>query len=325
MERTNTIIDVDGIRVGHAQDILGITGCTVVFCEHPAIGGVDQRGGAPGTRETDLLHPMHMVNHVDAILLTGGSAYGLDAAGGVMRYLEEIERGFPVGVGVVPIVPGAVIFDLGVGSPTTRPDAAMGYAAAANAVSASVKHCEVGNAGAGTGATVGKLLGITQAMKSGIGSASIEILPGLMIGALFVVNAFGDIVDPANGALLAGVRSSETGKPVGTLNLMKGLAAQQFAAQAGTNTVIGVVATNATLTKEETNKLAQMAQDGIGMTVRPAHTMYDGDTIFSLATGFINTDFNLVSAFAAEVVSQAILNAVRSAKSLGDLPGLAGE
>ncbi|NSW53123.1 MAG: P1 family peptidase [Anaerolineae bacterium] len=320
MERTNSIIDVDGIRVGHAQDASGITGCSVVYCEHPAVGGVDQRGGAPGTRETDLLRPMHMVSHVDAVLLTGGSAYGLDAAGGVMRRLEEIERGFPVGVGVVPIVPAAVIFDLGVGSPTTRPDNAMGYAAASDAIDGNSKSCPVGCVGAGTGATVGKLLGMEHAMKSGIGSASIEILPGLMIGALVVVNAFGDIIDPADGSLVAGVRSPETGQPAGTLALMQALAGAQFAAQAGTNTVIGVVATNAKLSKEETNKLAQMAQDGIAMSVRPAHSMFDGDTLFALSTGLVKVDFNLVGAFAAQVTAAAILNAVHSARSLGALP-----
>lgn len=325
MQKTNTITDVDGILVGHAQNPGALTGCTVVLCEQPAVGGVDQRGGAPGTRETDLLRPMHMVSHIDAILLTGGSAYGLDAAGGVMRYLEERERGFPVGVGVVPIVPGAVIFDLGVGSPASRPNAEMGYTACEN----TAKTCPVGNVGAGTGATVGKLLGIEHAMKSGIGSASMEILPGLFIGALMVVNALGDVVDPQTGQFVAGLRTPQTNQPAGTLNMMKMLAEQQYAAQqnpqtAG-NTVIGVVATNARLNKEETNKLAQMAQDGIAMTIRPAHTMFDGDTMFGISTRKVVADFNLVGAFAAQVVSEAILNAVRSAHSIPGLPGLAGD
>ena len=325
MQRTNTIVDVDGIQVGHAQHPSGLSGCTVVLCEQPSIAGVDQRGGAPGTRETDLLHPMHMVNHIDAILLTGGSAYGLDAAGGVMRFLEEKGRGFPIDAGVVPIVPAAVILDLGVGNPSIRPNPEMGYNACLNAG----KHCDVGNVGAGSGATVGKLLGINYAMKSGIGSASMEIVPGLQIGALMVVNALGDVVNPTNSQVLAGVRSPETNQPAGTLALMQAMAQKQFEQQMenmpqpGSNTVIGVVATNAKLTKEETNKLAQMGQDGVAMAVRPAHTMFDGDTLFALSTRMVTADFNLVGAYAAQVVAEAIVNAVLASKTLGDLPGLA--
>jgi L-aminopeptidase/D-esterase-like protein len=326
MEHTNTILDVEGIQVGHAQHSSGLSGCTVLLFDHPAIAGVDQRGGAPGTRETDLLRPMHMVNYIDAILLTGGSAYGLDAAGGVMRYLEEKARGFPIENGVVPIVPAAVILDLGAATPSTRPDPLMGYNACLNAGHL----CEVGNVGAGSGATVGKLLGIEHAMKSGIGSASMEIVPGLTIAALMVVNALGDIYDPANGQQIAGPRSPETGQPISTLALMQNLAQQEYAKHiqsnpsVGANTVIGVIATNAKLTKEEGNKLAQMAQDGIALTVRPAHTMFDGDPIFGVSTRMVPADFNLVAAYAAHVVAQAILNAVRSAHSFGDLPGLAG-
>jgi len=326
MENTNSIIDVGGIQVGHAQHTSGLSGCTVLLFEHPAIAGVDQRGGAPGTRETDLLRPMHMVNYIDAILLTGGSAYGLDAAGGVMRYLEEMGRGFPIENGVVPIVPAAVILDLGAADPATRPNAAMGYNACLNA-----RHfCEVGNVGAGAGATIGKLLGLEHAMKSGVGTASMEIVPGLYIAALMVVNALGDIYDPANGQQIAGLRSPETGKLTSTLDYMQALAKEEFARHLednqtmGANTVIGVVATNAKLTKEEVNKLAQMAQDGIAMTVRPAHTMFDGDTIFGISTRMVPADFNLVGAYAAKVVAEAILNAVRSARTFGDLPGLAG-
>jgi len=326
MENTNSLIDVGGIQVGHAQHTSGLSGCTVILFEHPAIAGVDQRGGAPGTRETDLLRPMHMVNYIDAILLTGGSAYGLDAAGGVMRYLEEKARGFPIENGVVPIVPAAVILDLGVTTPPARPDAAMGYNACLNAG----HFCEVGNVGAGAGATVGKLLGLEHAMKSGIGTASMEIVPGLYIGALMVVNALGDIFDPANGQQIAGLRSPETGQPISTLDFMQGLAREEFARHVqdsptvGANTIIGVIATNAKLTKEEVNKLAQMAQDGIAMTVRPAHTMFDGDTIFGISTRIVPADFNLVAAYAARVVAEAILNAVHSARTFGDLPGLAG-
>lgn len=326
MVNTNTIIDVEGIQVGHAQHPSGLSGCTVLLFDHPAIAGVDQRGGAPGTRETDLLHPMHMVNHIDAILLSGGSAYGLDAAGGVMRYFEEMGRGFPIENGVVPIVPAAVILDLGAADPATRPNATMGYNACLNAS----HFCEVGNVGAGSGATVGKLLGLGHAMKAGVGSASMEIVPGLYIGALMVVNALGDIYDPANGQQIAGLRSPETGQPTSTLALMQNLAREEFAKHlqnnppVGANTIIGVVATNAKLTKEEVNKLAQMAQDGIAMTVRPAHTMFDGDTIFGISTRIVPADFNLVGAYAAQVVANAILNAVRSAHTMGNLPGLAG-
>lgn len=318
----NSLIDVAGLQVGHAHDEQGVTGCTVILCEDGTVGGVDQRGGAPGTRETDLLAPMHQVQHVNAILLTGGSAYGLDAAAGVMRYCEEEGRGFDVGVGVVPIVPAAVIFDLAVGDPTLRPDAAMGYQACLNASDEEIRQ---GNVGAGMGATVGKLLGPMRAMKSGLGCASLEIVPGVVIAALFVVNALGSINDPQNGKLLAGTRSAEYNHPVDTLYLLRRLASQQSGTQAGANTVIGVVATNAAFNKEQTNKLAQMAQDGIAQTVRPAHSMMDGDTVFALATGKVAADFGLVSAFAAEVSARAIVNAVTNAKNIAGIPGLAGE
>lgn len=326
MEQTNTIADVGGIRVGHATHPSGLSGCTVILCEQPSIAGVDQRGGFCGTRETDLLRPMHTVNHIDAILLAGGGAFGLDAAGGVMRFLEEQGRGFPVEMGMVPIVPAAVIMDLGIGDPAVRPSADMGYTACMNAG----KSCSVGSIGAGAGAAVGKLLGLRYAMKSGIGSASMEIVPGLQIGALVVVNALGDVLDPETGKLLAGVRSPESGELADTLTLMQAMAHAKFEQQMQarptptSNTVIGVVATNARLNKEETNSLAQMAQDGVGMAIRPAHTMFDGDTLFGLSTRQVSADFNLVSAYAARIVAQAITDAVRSAKTLGDLPGLAG-
>ncbi|MBN2048238.1 MAG: P1 family peptidase [Anaerolineaceae bacterium] len=318
MERLK-IIDVPGIKVGHAEDANALTGCTVVLCEQGAVGGVDQRGGAPGTRETDLLRPMHMVQQVHAVLLTGGSAFGLDAAGGVMRYLEERGIGFDVGVGVVPIVPGAVIFDLALGNPKARPDAAMGYFACENAASEALRE---GNAGAGMGASVGKLLGMENAMKGGIGSAALEIVPGIFIGALFVVNAAGDVIDPANGKITAGARLPVAmGGPgfADSLRVMRQMTQAQFAARQS-NTVIGVVATNVKLTKEQCCKLAQMAQDGIAQTIRPAHTMLDGDTIFALSTGDVELDFNVISAFAAQVSAEAIIAAVREAEGLGGLP-----
>ena len=291
-----------------------------------AMGGVDQRGGAPGTRETDLLRPLHMVEKVHAILLSGGSAYGLDAATGVMKYLEEQEIGFNVSVARVPIVPAAILFDLGVGDPTIRPDAKMGYHASQNASSEPPAE---GNIGAGTGCTVGKILGTGQSMKSGIGTASMEIGGGVIVGAIVVVNAFGDVIDPNTGMILAGARAAKVG-PVklgsegyfaNTLTIMRSLigrTALSFASRS--NTVIGVIATNAKLDKIQTNKVAQMAHNGLARTIQPAHTMLDGDTIFALSTGRKNADVNIVGAFASEVMVEAVLRAVRSSKSAADLP-----
>ena len=327
---TGSITDVPGILVGHAQDMQALTGCTVILCKGGAVGGIDQRGGAPGTRETDLLRPMHMIQKVHAVLLAGGSAYGLDAAGGVMRYLEERQIGFDTGVAVVPIVPTAIIFDLAVGRADVRPDAVMGYQACLNAVSAPVAE---GNIGAGTGATVGTILGIRQAMKSGVGMASVEIGNGVIVAALLVVNAFGDVIDPSNGRILAGVRKpnsipSEAGADIfaDTLQVMKSPFGSLIfgSPQMTSNTCIGVVATNAALTKEETNKVAQMAQNGMARAIRPLNTMLDGDTLFALSAGEKQANVNVVGAFAAEVVTQACIRATTSAHSIGELPGLAG-
>ena len=312
----NAITGVPGIQVGHAQDEQALTGCTVILCKAGAVGGVDQRGGAPGTRETDLLRPMHMVDKVHAILLTGGSAFGLDAASGVVRYLEEQGVGFDAGVARVPIVPAAVLFDLDIGRADVRPDAAMGYQACLNASAAPPAE---GNAGAGMGARVGCVLGIGQAMKAGIGTAGMEIAAGLIVGAIVAVNAFGDVVDPDGGQIVAGVRSPQGGF-AGTLAVLHILAGSMAGAFAHRNTMIGVVATNARLTKDGANKVAQMAHDGMARTVRPAHTMFDGDTIFSLATGELEADPSVVGAFAAEVTAQAIVRAVRAARSAGGLP-----
>ncbi len=322
----NAITDISGIRVGHADDQVAMTGCTVILCEEGATGGIDQRGGSPGTRETDLLRPMHMIEHVHAIMLSGGSAFGLNSASGVMRYLSEKGVGVNTGVAKVPIVPAAILFDLAVGDPNVRPDAQMGYQACLNASSEPPVN---GSVGAGAGATVGKILGPTQVMRSGIGTASMEIANGVIVAAIVAVNAMGDVVDPETNQIVAGARPLKKGpvkiggseKFADTLQVMRsflGRTALGFAARQ--NTTIGVVATNAKLTKEEANKLAQMAQNGLALTIRPAHTMLDGDTIFAIATGKARMDVNIIGAFAPLVVAQAILQAVRSATPTEALP-----
>jgi len=325
----NAITDIPGLRVGHAQDEDALTGCTVVLCEGGAVGGVDQRGGAPGTRETDAMHPLHLVNVVHAVVLAGGSAFGLDAASGAVRYLEERGVGFDVRVARVPIVPAAILFDLGVGRADLRPDPAMGYQACLNA---SPEPPAEGNVGAGTGATVGKILGMGQAMKGGLGTASLEIGGGVIVGAIAAVNVFGDVVDPSTGHIVAGARALRKGRlKIGrgpyfadTLHVMKSLAGRTILGFATReHTVIGVVASNAKLNKEQVNKVAQMAHDGLARAVRPAHTMLDGDTIFALATGEHDADVNIVGAFAAEVFAQAILRAVRAARPVAGLPSAA--
>ncbi len=310
----NAITDVPGIRVGHATNTEALTGCTVVLCpEDGAVGGVDQRGGAPGTRETDLLRPMHTVQRANAVLLAGGSAFGLDAAGGVVRWLEERGIGFDARAAHVPIVPAAILFDLDVGDASVRPDASMGYAACEAATDGPVAE---GGVGVGTGCTVGKVLGAGRASKSGLGTASVDLGGGLVVGALVAVNAFGDVVDPRSGEILAGARPLVGSGFADTLATMKGLVGKTILRFAGgSNTVIGVVATNARLSKEEANKVAQMAHDGLARTIRPAHTMFDGDTLFALATGQKNADVNLVGAYAANVVAQAIVRAVKAVKA----------
>lgn len=326
MKLKNAITDIPGILVGHAQNEDALTGCTVILCEKGAVGGVDQRGGAPGTREVDALHPMHLVNKVHGVVLAGGSAFGLEAATGVMRYLEERGVGFDTHIVKVPIVPAAILFDLGIGKADVRPDAAMGYLACQNASSEPPLE---GNIGAGTGATVGKILGLGQCMKSGVGTASLEIGAGVVVGAIVAVNAFGDVIDPSTGQIIAGARSKDVGPlHIGapgyfadTLQVMQTLIGRTMLGFGSRkNTVIGVVATNAKLDKEDINKVAQMAHDGLARTVRPAHTMLDGDTIFALATGEHSADVNIVGAYGAEVFAQAILRAVRAAKPVAGLP-----
>lgn len=328
MKRNNCITDVPGIEVGHAQNDEALTGCTVILCRKGAVGGVDVRGGAPGTRETDLLDPVNLVEKVHAVMLAGGSAFGLDAATGAMRFLEEHKIGFNTGAARVPIVPSAILFDLNVGRADVRPDAEMGYQACVHASKGSVAE---GNVGAGTGASVGKMFGAKQAMKSGLGSASISIGGGLVVGALAAVNAFGDVIDPKSNEIVAGLRSLKIGPlQIGapgtfanTLDMMKttiGRSALGFATKA--NTVIGVVAVNAALTKAEATKVAQMAQDGVARAICPAHTMLDGDTMFALATGHQKADISLIGASAAEALAEAIVRAARMSASAGGLPGL---
>lgn len=323
------ITDVKGIQVGHHTDLESATGCTVILCPpQGAVAGVDVRGPAPGTRETDLLRPGHLVERVHAILLTGGSAFGLDAASGVMKFLEEKNIGFDVRVARVPIVPAAVIFDLGIGSAKVRPNADSGYRACLAATNRAVVE---GNVGAGTGATVGKLLGAEFATKSGLGTASQELGGGVIVGALMVVNAFGDVVDPRDGKILAGTRKPIAGGWLDSASVIKTGLLQN--ARALGHTTIGVVATNAALTKEHANLVAMMAQDGIARAIRPAHTLYDGDAIFALSVGEQGKtenakdktqamDLSAIGHAAAEVVAEAIVRAVNAAESLHGVPAL---
>jgi L-aminopeptidase/D-esterase-like protein len=331
MKLNNAITDVRGIEVGHAQDEEALTGCTVILCRRGAVAGVDVRGGAPGTREIDLLDPINLVEKVHAIVLAGGSAFGLDAASGVMRYLEEQKIGFNTGAAKVPIVPSAILYDLNIGRADVRPDSAMGTLAAASASSDAPAE---GNVGVGTGASVGKMFGKALAMKSGVGTAGMDIGGGVVVGAIVAVNAWGDVIDPQTNQILAGLRSGRIGplrvgtkdyfadtlamlkKPVGR-NLLG------FATRA--NTVIGVVATNAKLTKAQATKVAQMAQDGIARTIRPAHTMLDGDVVFALSTGARKADVSILGAFAAQLMAEAVVRAVKMAGPAGGLPGLQQE
>jgi len=309
------ITAVEGIRVGHASDFDACTGCTVILCEAGAVAGVDVRGWASGTRELDALAPQHLVTEIHGLLLAGGSAFGLEAASGVMRYLEERGIGFDVGVTRVPIVPGAILFDLGIGDFRVRPDAAMGYRACEAAVRGKV---EEGSVGVGTGATVGKLFGVRHAMKGGVGTASIELKGGLRVGALAAVNAFGDVRDRATGAILAGARDPDTGKLADTVAQMKqGRSRRAFYVQ---STTLAVIATNARLTKAEAILVARMGQGGLTRTIAPVHTAFDGDVLFALATGDVEGDVNLVGQAGAETVAEAVLRAVKTATSLGGIP-----
>jgi len=310
---------IPGIRVGHASNFDALTGCTAILCERGAVGGVEIRGSASETSSLDTLQPGHITGQVHGIVLSGGSAFGLEAACGVRHYLEQHGVGFRVGRAVVPIVPSAVLFDLDVGKGGIRPTREMGESAAAAATADAVKE---GAVGAGTGATVGKIFGIRQAMKSGIGSGLVELKGGVLVAALVAVNAFGDIRDPATGKLIAGARRAmDSAELADTETTMKTGGVRGF--PEGRNTTLAVVATNVRLSKVEAAKLAELAGLGMARTIYPVFTMYDGDTIFALSLGEARADVNTLGIAAAEAVAQAVVRAVKNAPSMGGLPGLA--
>ncbi|MBS0317760.1 MAG: P1 family peptidase [Proteobacteria bacterium] len=305
---------VAGIEVGHFTDPRRPTGCTVVIARDGAVCGVDVRGAAPGTRETDLLAPENLVQQVHAVLLSGGSAFGLDAASGVMRWLEERGIGLDVGVARVPIVPAAVLFDLPIGDPRFRPDAEAGYRACA---AASRSRPAEGNHGAGTGAVVGKMFGMARAMKGGIGTASVSA-DGVTVGALIACNALGDVIDEGSGRVLAGARTSAGGRSLldSRRALLRG--AQPELPRIGTNTTIGVIATDALITKTQAKRLAQLAHDGLARAINPVHTPFDGDTLFALGTGAAGKrfDMTLLGVMAAEATARAVVRAVLAARGI---------
>jgi len=311
------LTDIPGIRVGHVSDYEAVTGCTAILCEQGAVGGVDIRGSASGTEEIATLDPGHIDPQVHGIVLTGGSAIGLEAASGVRRYLERRGVGVLAGTARVPIVPAAVIFDLPIAKPGARPSVAMGEAAASTANTDAVPE---GCVGAGTGATVGKLYGLRQAMKGGLGTFTVMLSDGVMVAGLAVVNALGDVRDPETGKIVAGARKAPDSREfVNTVEAMKAGAKGSFIRS---NTTLGVVATNARLTKVQATKLAQFASLGMARTIYPVNTMFDGDTVFALSSGDRQADINILGVAAADALAQAILRAVRFAKTLGGVPGL---
>ncbi len=311
----NAITDVAGIRVGHASDFKGHTGCTVILCETGAVCGIDVRGSASGTRQVDALNLNHIVEQVHAVVLCGGSSFGLEAASGVARFLEERDIGFDVGATRIPIVPTAVIFDIFFGNPKARPTADMGYEACLNAG----VNVDEGSVGAGTGAAVGKLFEIGRAMKGGLGTSSIVLPDGLTVGALVVVNAFGDIIDNVTGKIIAGVRTAPDSLDLaGTVACLKeGFTKKQFGL---VNTTLGVVATNARYDKREITKVAQMAQAGLIKTISPVHTTFDGDLIFAISKGEHKADVNYVGVLADFVVAEAVKRAIKKADGFGIIP-----
>ncbi len=315
MSDGGSIVDVSGIRVGHATDAVGLTGCTAVLCETPAVGGVTLRGWANAVHGLELLDPRHLVPTLDGVVLAGGSAYGLEAVWGVMRYLEERGIGFRAGPTVVPHVAGAILFDLSVGDVRARPTREMGYAAAANATPSAPQE---GSVGAGTGATVGKLYRMGRAMRGGIGSASLGA-GDAVVGALVAVNAAGDVRDPETGALLAGARNAPDGRRlIDTARAMRaGATLPGFAPE---NTTIGVVATNARLSKAEATKVAELAMTGFARALSPPHTALDGDTLFTLSVGDVRADVTAIGLAAADAVARAIARAVLAATSLPTIP-----
>jgi L-aminopeptidase/D-esterase-like protein len=311
---------VEGIKVGHHTLTERPTGCTVILVDGDAVGGISQRGGAPGTRETDLLDPLNMVDKVNAVVLAGGSAFGLEAATGTVKWLEEHDIGWPAGPSRVPIVPGAILFDLGVGgNPKIRPTADCGYRAAAAATAGPV---EEGSVGAGAGATVGKFGGPGRSMKAGLGTASITHASGLVVAAIVAVNAVGDIIDPSTGKVVAGVRNPDNTFADARAILRAGAPLQR--PRAGENTTIGLVATNAKLTKAQATRMALMADDGYARAISPAHTNGDGDTIFSLATGRWDgtADITLIGGLAAEAMADAIVRAATQATGVAGIPAV---
>lgn len=314
------LTDIPGLLVGHASDYEALTGCTVILCEGGAVAGADMRGSASGTEEFQTMSPMHITGSVHAVVLAGGSAFGLEAASGVRRFLEHKGIGFETGAAKVPIVPCAILYDLGIGKAAVRPTREMGEGAAAAASAAAV---EEGAVGAGTGATVGKIFGMRQAMKSGIGSATVHLegaYSEIRVAALAAVNAFGDVLDPETGELVAGARRSAGSMELaGTAREMKRGRRGGFTRE---NTTLVVVATNAKLSKVEATKLAQNAHNGMARSISPVHTLFDGDLVIALSLGGGQADINALGVAAAEATSQAILRAVRLAPTLGGLPGL---
>ncbi len=315
------LTDIEGIRVGHASDFEALTGCTVVLCEGGAVAGCDVRGSATGTEEFDLMNPLHVTDRIHAVVLAGGSAFGLEAASGVRRYLERKGIGFQTGVARVPLVPCAILFDLGIGKADVRPTREMGEKAAAAAHDGAV---EEGSVGAGTGATVGKLFGMSRAMKGGIGTYTVR-LEGyggqVSVAALAAVNALGDIIDPARGVIVAGARKSP-----GSMEFEDSARAMKQGATGGfsrENTTLVVVATNARLTKVGATKLAQLASAGMARAISPVWTMSDGDVVVALSAGTADANLSSLGAAAAEAVSQAIVRGVQKAKGMGGIPGLA--
>lgn len=314
----NTLTAVPGIKVGHHTLTERPTGCTVILAEAGATAGVDVRGAAPATRETDLLNPVNLVQQIHAIVFSGGSAFGLDSAAGVMKYLEEKGIGFPFGGAHVPTVPGASLFDLPVGDPKIRPTADCGYRAAKSATDAAVSE---GSVGAGAGATIGKTNGFEHAMKAGIGSAAIRMPDGLIVAALVAVNAAGDVIDPATGKVVAGVRTADgKGFADARVLLRTGVIPR---GRPGENTTLGIVTTNATLTKTQATRVAQMAHDGFARAIAPSHTPVDGDVIFALATGARSGgDVGQIGELAAEMIADAIVRAARQATGVPGFPAL---
>lgn len=312
-----SLTQIPGILVGHASDYEGLTGCTVILCEGGAVGGVDVRGSATGTSEFDLLNPLNVTDRINAVCLAGGSAFGLEASAGVRRYLEHKGIGYDTGVAKVPLVPAAILFDLAIGKANAHPTREMGEAASAAATNKPVVE---GAVGAGTGATVGKILGMKQAMKSGIGSATVSLPNGVLVSALAAVNAFGDVVDPATGKIIAGARkAADSSDFANTAEVLKSGRRGGFAAS---HTTLVVVATNARLTKVMANKLAQFSSIGVARSISPVWTMYDGDVTLALSLGTLEADINALGVAAAEAVSQSIVRAVRLAPTLGGVPGL---